>query len=64
MVNTITTETVTHHVLIEQQILTQRHQSLLTIPEGDEVIIDYPDDAKILFNQHKTKDGDVVTLFH
>ncbi|KAK1379282.1 hypothetical protein POM88_026026 [Heracleum sosnowskyi] len=53
-------------ILMADQILTPGHgQTLSTIPEGNEdVLIENPEDAANLFQKFKTKDGDVVTLYH
>ena len=55
-----------HQILIGDQILMSgQDQTLDTIPEGDEdIIIDNSEDAANLFQKYKTKDGDVVTLYH
>ncbi|KAK1378014.1 hypothetical protein POM88_024758 [Heracleum sosnowskyi] len=53
-------------ILTGDQILTPGHgQTLSTIPECDEdVLIENPEDAANIFQKFKTRDGDVVTLYH
>ena len=55
-----------HQILTGDQILMPgQGQTLATIPEGDEdIIIDNSEDAANLFQKYKTKDGNVVTLYH
>ena len=55
-----------HQILTGDQILMPgQGQTLSTIPEGDEdIIIDNSKDAANLFQKYKTKDDDVVTLYH
>ncbi|MGI4673532.1 reverse transcriptase domain-containing protein, partial [Klebsiella pneumoniae] len=50
---------------IDQILMSGQSQSLATIPEGDEdVIIDNPEAAASLFQNFRTRDGNVVTLYH
>ncbi|KAK1379789.1 hypothetical protein POM88_026533 [Heracleum sosnowskyi] len=52
-------------ILTADQILTPGHGTLSTIPEGDEdVLIENPEDVANLFQEFKTRDGNVVTLYH
>lgn len=49
---------------MKRQNVTKSHQSLSKILEDDEIIIDNPNDVKNLFEQYRTKDGELVTLFY
>ncbi|KAK1389830.1 hypothetical protein POM88_018008 [Heracleum sosnowskyi] len=52
-------------ILTVDQILTHGHRTLTTIPEGDEdALIENPEDAANLFQKFKTRDGNVLTLYH